>query len=179
VPESTEVNGQAFVYEDVDLTIKPEEVETFRQADSVPPIGDFEYACEVCGVELKYGGRGRKPKFCADHKSGNKSNGPTVSRTARWQQPLAEALHAQFMTIAMVVMVFDQYDGQVIMQGSPQLAQSLIAVAEANPSVRRGLETFVTAGAWAQVASATAAIALPIMAHHGIIPSIKMPKMAG
>lgn len=30
----------------------------------VPP----EYACEVCGTELTYGGRGRKPRFCDEHK---------------------------------------------------------------------------------------------------------------
>jgi hypothetical protein len=34
--------------------------------DSVPDLSDVEYPCQVCGKESgPYGGRGRKPKFCA------------------------------------------------------------------------------------------------------------------
>lgn len=37
--------------------------------DTVPPSADVEYPCEVCGRESgPYGGRGRKPKRCPDHK---------------------------------------------------------------------------------------------------------------
>jgi hypothetical protein len=42
----------------------------------------FEYACEVCGKELYYGGRGRKPKFCDEHKGGGKG-ATTRKSTAR------------------------------------------------------------------------------------------------
>lgn len=39
------------------------------EMDSVPPAGDVEYPCEVCGREAgPYGGRGRKPKRCPEHK---------------------------------------------------------------------------------------------------------------
>jgi hypothetical protein len=37
--------------------------------DVIPVTDDVEYPCEVCGREAgPYGGRGRKPKFCPDHK---------------------------------------------------------------------------------------------------------------
>lgn len=37
--------------------------------DTVPELSDVEYPCEVCGREAgPYGGRGRKPKRCPDHK---------------------------------------------------------------------------------------------------------------
>lgn len=37
--------------------------------DTAPVSGDIEYPCEVCGREAgPYGGRGRKPKKCADCK---------------------------------------------------------------------------------------------------------------
>jgi len=37
--------------------------------DSTPPVSDVEYPCEVCGNEAgPYVGRGRKPKYCADHR---------------------------------------------------------------------------------------------------------------
>jgi hypothetical protein len=47
------------------------------------PVGeDFEYACEVCGTELFYGGRGRKPKYCDEHKGGKRKDG-TVGATRK------------------------------------------------------------------------------------------------
>lgn len=148
------------------------------QADTAPPLGDFEYSCEVCGVELKYGGRGRKPTKCKQHKAGStRAVGPSTARASRWQQPLAEALNAQFVGIGLVTMAFDPFDGQIIMKGAPALSESLIRLAEANPSVRRGLEQFVTAGAWSGVAMAVASIAMPIMMHHRIIPTINLPGM--
>lgn len=37
--------------------------------DSIPPLADVEYPCDVCGNESgPYGGRGPKPKRCTDHK---------------------------------------------------------------------------------------------------------------
>ena len=46
--------------------------------DTTPPVSDVEYPCEVCGNEAgPYGGRGRKPKYCADHR-----RGPTRKNTS-------------------------------------------------------------------------------------------------
>ena len=39
------------------------------QTDSKPPIS-HELVCEKCGTELVYSGRGRKPKFCPEHRPG-------------------------------------------------------------------------------------------------------------
>jgi len=37
--------------------------------DAVPEVTGVEYPCEVCGKEAgPYGGRGRKPKRCSEHK---------------------------------------------------------------------------------------------------------------
>jgi hypothetical protein len=42
--------------------------------DSVPDLSDVEYPCQVCGKESgPYGGRGRKPKFCSEHKKTSKA----------------------------------------------------------------------------------------------------------
>lgn len=43
--------------------------------DSIPPTTEVEYPCEVCGNEAgPYGGRGRKPTRCTEHKK-NKPTG--------------------------------------------------------------------------------------------------------
>src|SRR6185436_2918974 len=40
-----------------------------RDIDSIPEVSDIEYPCTVCGKEAgPYGGRGRKPTKCPDHK---------------------------------------------------------------------------------------------------------------
>lgn len=52
--------------------------------DSVPEVSDIEYPCDVCGKEAgPYGGRGRKPKRCSEHKKQqSRSTGtPKVSGT--------------------------------------------------------------------------------------------------
>ena len=37
--------------------------------DDIPDVIGVEYPCEQCGREAgPYGGRGRKPRFCSDHK---------------------------------------------------------------------------------------------------------------
>jgi hypothetical protein len=47
--------------------------------DTVPDAIDIEYPCEVCGREAgPYAGRGRKPKFCADHRKTSKVATPKV-----------------------------------------------------------------------------------------------------
>jgi hypothetical protein len=38
--------------------------------DESPPLDDVEFPCRVCGREAgPYGGRGPKPKLCAEHKT--------------------------------------------------------------------------------------------------------------
>ena len=56
-----------------------------ESAPATNPIPDTvvgaapEYSCQMCGKELHYGGRGRKPKFCDDHKA---AKGPAKDRPA-------------------------------------------------------------------------------------------------
>jgi hypothetical protein len=45
--------------------------------DAIPPLDSVEYPCEVCGQEAgPYGGRGRKPKRCSQHKRNARSTQP-------------------------------------------------------------------------------------------------------
>lgn len=43
------------------------------------PTTDSTLSCEVCGKSLVYGGRGRKPKFCPEHRR-QTGKTPTVTR---------------------------------------------------------------------------------------------------
>lgn len=170
----------ALIYEEV-ATFSVDTPDTPLITDAVPPLSDsFEYSCDNCGRELKYAGRGRKPSKCRKGEGcrGGEtpvSRGARVQTNGRWQQPLAEALTQNFVGIGVVVYALNNFDGQTIISGSPRLAESLVGVAQTNESVRRGLEAFVNGGAWAQVALAAAAIALPIMQNHNLGPRFSVP----
>lgn len=58
--------------EDVTVPVDPED----GPKDAIPPVFDVEYPCTVCGREAgPYGGRGRKPTKCPDHKRSSGSSG--------------------------------------------------------------------------------------------------------
>ena len=61
--------------------------------DEKPPT-QYEYACGTCGVELTYAGKGRKPKWCDEHKPGRSSTGPKRSsgQNAQLAAQASEAL---------------------------------------------------------------------------------------
>lgn len=62
-----------------------------------PPSDDL--TCEVCGVPLSYGGRGRKPKRCAEHKAGRAT---TAAPRARAKGDVEAALARMEMLYSML-----------------------------------------------------------------------------
>jgi hypothetical protein len=57
--------------------------------DTVPELSDVEYPCEICGKEAgPYGGRGRKPKRCSEHKR-QQSRTPSTPRVSGTNAQLA------------------------------------------------------------------------------------------
>jgi hypothetical protein len=146
-------------------------------------VGDDGETCtfEGCTEPRRiYGGRGPRPKTCETHKSAPRSNdavrGP---KEAAWKARLTAALQGQLTMVAVTTMAFNRYDGMCIMNGSENLARSLVQVAEQNPKVRKALENMVTAGAWAGVATAVAGIAIPILANHNVLPSDLLGERVG
>ena len=84
-------------------------------ADEAPPR-THEYACEVCGIELTYGGRGRKPTRCAEHKRNASKAGS--GRAGSNEQLAAQA--ADTLTYA------NKFAGLgLIMLGLPATAESV------------------------------------------------------
>lgn len=83
---------------------------------------------------------------------------------------LTPQLSMFFGSIGATVYAFDQTCGQSIMQGTPALAEALDELARENENVRRVLEGLMTAGTYSKLVVAVAGIALPIAAHHGLLP---------
>jgi hypothetical protein len=92
----------------------------------------------------------------------------------RWKLSAAELERALTEQVGVVALMFaargDVTCSAAVAQGAPALAGALVNVARQNDSVRRTLETLAVGSAWSGVVTAAAGIAVPILAHHGVIP---------
>ena len=82
----------------------------------------------------------------------------------------ATAVTSLVTMVGIGVLAVEPHDGQVIIEGAADLGQSLAALAEKNSKVARAIDSLTEASAWAEVAAAVGAIALPIIKHHARRP---------
>jgi hypothetical protein len=88
-------------------------------------------------------------------------------------------LEAFFASIGAVVVALEPSDpvcGVAILEGSGNLAKQLENLAKQNPRIEKALRSMLSTGAWSGVAIAAGTIALPILQHHGFVPTgVSMP----
>lgn len=98
--------------------------------------------------------------------SGSKSKGSGLTITQ-----LENGLKSNFELLGIAIMGFDKFDGEIITEKAPELANALTELAKTNPRVRATLESLMEVGAWGGVASVVGLqIALPIAVHHNLLP---------
>ena len=97
-----------------------------------------------------------------------KSVGKPAANTARGRRE--RRLLEQFGAIGATVTAFDQVCGPAILEGAPRLAAALARLADENPAIARALDAGLTGSAWFELTLAVGAIALPIAAHHNLLP---------
>jgi hypothetical protein len=121
-----------------------------ENTDTVPSDG---LACVVCGTPLIYAGRGKKPKYCADHKGGRgaatgtvstRSSSPTLGGTAPAQARAAASMLARLnmlfamglntlgmnITSAQIVTANEEFENlaREALAADPKLARKIIGV---------------------------------------------------
>jgi hypothetical protein len=87
---------------------------TFHQAESIDPPAGAGYFCEICSKPLTYGGRGRKPRFCDDHKTPAQRNAagndgtqkPARTRRGKKHRAATETEWNQFLGIALLSLTY-------------------------------------------------------------------------
>lgn len=84
---------------------------------------------------------------------------------------LKEALDAALVGMGAGLMIFDPYCGGVLVLRGPMMSDALVDVAKVNPRVRKALQSFAQTSTWGGLAGAAAAVAVPILAHHGLLPA--------
>lgn len=103
-------------------------------------------------------------------KSKSKAKPSKAKKPIGRKRSLKKELGDFFGAIGMMVYTRDQYCGERIIAGAEKLAEELNDLAQRNDAVYRILEQLVTGSAYAGVGMAFAAIAVPILAHHGLVP---------
>lgn len=96
---------------------------------------------------------------------------PRAPRRAPGAAVLERKLTDLGVSIATLVAIFgDPVCGPAIADGAPRLAEAVCRVADGNAKVRGSLDRITSAGEWGDVFAASMAIALPVLAHHGLLP---------
>lgn len=126
----------------------PDDPPNFDPPDDPPPSSGGELACEVCGVPLHYGGRGRKPKRCDDHKTRTRATGASGDGTrkrgpSRIDSRLAAIADDMLTGAGMVaggVAPVAPVTAATILLTSPEAIESLLSIAARYPKMLDGME---------------------------------------
>lgn len=105
-----------------------------------------------------------------DMKDAKKKAKTKKKKSVGRKRSLKKELGDFFGAVGLFVYARDNYCGERIIEGAEKLAQELNDLAQRNDPVYRILENLVTGSAYAGVGMAFAAIAVPILSHHGVVP---------
>jgi hypothetical protein len=120
---------------------------------------DARFACEVCGTPLNYGGRGRYPRFCDEHKSGSKSSDGTPRKASRGTAQITQSVQQLYEMAGQGLTLIGGFtgdealklDGVIIDDRAPILAGEWAKLAETDPKVREALKKLTTGSAYGGV----------------------------
>lgn len=155
---------------DTDTTTKTDEAAPADAITDAPPATDPPAAdtppeptktTRRKTTRRKTTARKRKPAA-----SGDKSPRTTARRKRSLKKPVEELLGL----VAGGVMFVNMTDAQIIEAGAPRLAEELDNLAQRNDLVYRWLEGLTTGTSNMSLLMAISAIAVPIMANHGMLP---------
>jgi len=160
----------------------PMEFVPLESDDTLPPSDDTtepatsdELSCVVCAAPLFYGGRGRKPKYCDDHKPIR-----TATGTGKGSAKNIDVLIAQMtdlyltMSAGLSFIPAAQADGMIIAVEANRLAESWRPLILRDPKIRQFWEKVCTGGGWGTVLMAHGMIAMAIANNHGVtLPGLK------
>lgn len=141
------------------------------EPQTFPPTDDAPFRCEVCGTSLIYAGRGRRPRFCAEHKT---KGAAASARTGTSMRGLENSLADLYRGLGFGLNFVDPLAGMEVANSADALAHSWIVLAESNPKVRKWLMKITTGSGVGGVVIAHAMVAIPIMKRHDVLPGFKV-----
>lgn len=114
------------------------------------------------------------PPRRGDTGPGSSGQGPAASTPPRsTRKPnLQKSLEELFSAPALIYsMAGDEWAASHITTNAPVLAEAWYKLAQESPAVKRMLDRLTTGSAWGGVIVATGGMALPLLAHHNLLPA--------
>lgn len=126
-----------------------QEYDVIRDAPSTDP--DSGLTCQQCGKDIShmYSGRGRKPKYCEEHKKGNASRvGSSAGTATRGDvQQAVNSLEQGYQLIQMGLMMFGAHGAATTLRESiPDLSQKNAQYLAADKDLVRSINKVGKAG---------------------------------
>lgn len=154
--------------------------DTDEPADFINPSADVEpllCAEPGCLNEVIKPARGRTPKYCPEHKAGTHSaTGGSTRRAGNRGWAKAGEVEAGLTQLVewtgLGVGFLNREDGTIIQKGGPDLVHALVELAKDDRELRKYLEWIAAPGKYGPLTMAALAIVIPILANHGLIPTI-------
>jgi len=173
-------------WSNLNLEAGPQAGDVPPEPNDTTPDGKTAY-CEECNDVIPWSGRGRRPRFCKDHKrplGESRSSAPAATKARgsakadKEAKELADAYLRMLQQGSIYLSLVEPYDGMAIFAAAPHNAQLFQAMLAQQDRLRASMLAARGGSATgAFVVSTIATILLPIIAHHGLIP--KTVKMNG
>lgn len=97
---------------------------------------------------------------------------------SRADAKLIDGIAGLYGTVGMLVFMFDQFDGSLILTESATRARELVAVANHHPAMKKALKRITESNDYIALAVGHGGMALAILQHHNALPK-NLASMAG
>jgi hypothetical protein len=167
------------LFDDIEVIPDPESPGDTSTPERDPSVKEGP-TCEICGTEIPWSGRGRRPKKCDEHKSRTtgRSDTGTPARGARLEKRLAtlEADLTREMTLfgkgsAKFLPTF----GTVTVGRAPKTAEAMVKIAADHPKVLDALEVATKIMPALDLGETAAMMALALAVDRGIVHPDSIP----
>jgi hypothetical protein len=153
-------------------TVPPPADIGFDFIDAIPDAGnptqtDTLY-CQVCGTEIPYAGRGRKPLYCEEHKPASHKAKTSTGNNATIVNRAIGELTMLYGLAGVGIRYVDPIAGMIVTENRDKLAESYRMLLETNAKIRKLFTEIEGKAAW-----------LPILVVHGdVIAAIMLARAA-
>lgn len=155
-------------------TIAPSN-DSFSFVDDVPekgnPASTAEYTCEICGTEIFYSGRGRKPKRCDEHKRGKAAATATGSSRRASGAIVDRAVSEIEMLYTMggqALKFVNPIAGETVYDNATKLAESYRLLLETDARFRKMFQKMESKAAWLPILTMHAQVVASIWIASGV-----------
>jgi len=129
------------------------------------PAESTDLACEVCGAPIAYSGKGRKPKYCDEHKrsSGSSSTGAsTVRRSTKDVESACATMEQMYDLLYFGLGMVSEAAPQIWLMKRERLAAQNRALFVADPTLCRRINSLAAKGGTGAFIGAHAMALFPV-----------------